>query len=538
MRAPNQTHIIDTDSKLVQLLRELGNERPLRRLLYLYFQTYDHIEVQQFDRWPDREITEEERARRRPSRTATRLLVYGFKGSRRRSLASIMLRPRDEPYPPRLGDVYASVQEALDPERIFLKCSTRSQVQWLGRPRKKSRPSKIICFPFIQKHHEESWMCAHAAVRMIGEWLRQTDHPICKGLERRHWTFPAIDRALGKDFPHPGLTAAEMKNAIEGMGFHVLDYNYEENPRPNYPADSIVYSYMESGIPVLVLFGLRPKRQEDAMAGHVVAVIGHTFERHAWWPEAERRYYAKLFENQPGFLKSTAWMDFLIHDDNYGPYLVMPKDFLRAGSVPPTQDAANQNTLPHAASGQLWRILVPFREGLLRSQLAEAIAFQALHDPKIKLLYDDYLDKQKVKSFWPEEFQRRRDDGRIVMRTWLVSRMELLKICEKRGPQLLHWWCKGKSTNLPKIQDLVWITEFTSPDLFASGGGILGHVVVDAKAQVQSADDFPQALQYVHLAGGFHLWSSPDGSKWMSKQPQEELSPCLTWRTREVSPTR
>ena len=409
MRAPDQTHLIDTDTKLVQLLRDLGNERPLRRLLHLYFQTYGRIEVQQFDKWPDREITEEERERNRPSRTATRLLVYGFKGKNRRSLASIMLRPRDETQAPRVGAAYASVQEALDPDRIFLKCSTRSRVQWLGRPRKKSRPSKIICFPFIQKHREESWMCAHAAVRMVGEWLRQTNHFICRGLERKHWTFPAIDRAAGKIFPHNGLNAAEMKEVIEKMGFTVLDHDYEETPRPNYPSDSIVYSYVESGIPVLVLFGIHTKDQQDGMVGHVIAVVGHTFERHAWWPEAERRYYAKE---------------------------------------------------------------------------------------------------------------------------------ELCRASENRGSQVLRMWATRGIREVPTIGDLVWITEFTTPDMFASGSGVLGHIVVDARAQVDSAADFSKALQYAHLPGGFHLWSSADGKSWLLKHPQEGLSSCLTWRPREVSPTR
>ena len=52
-------------------------------------------------------------------------------------------------------------------------------------------------------------------------------------------------------------------------------------------------------------------------------VIGHTFSEDMWVPDADN-----YFEKQK-YYSSERWMsEFLIHDDNFGPYLCLPRNYL------------------------------------------------------------------------------------------------------------------------------------------------------------------------------------------------------------------
>ena len=78
-----------------------------------------------------------------------------------------------------------------------------------------------------------------------------------------------------------------------------------------------LYGYIESGCPALLAFEFHGER-------HVVPVLGHTFNEDTWIPEARRWY----FKNMP-YYSSEGWLStYLVHDDNFGPYLCIPREYL------------------------------------------------------------------------------------------------------------------------------------------------------------------------------------------------------------------
>ena len=86
-----------------------------------------------------------------------------------------------------------------------------------------------------------------------------------------------------------------------------------------------LYGFIESGCPALVGFEL----SEPDPRRHIIPVFGHTFNEDAWVPGAQRAY----FGNKLAYYPSESWLStFVIHDDNFGPYLCLPRHFLQVHS--------------------------------------------------------------------------------------------------------------------------------------------------------------------------------------------------------------
>ena len=97
----------------------------------------------------------------------------------------------------------------------------------------------------------------------------------------------------------------------------VLPTDYQRN----------LYGFIESGAPALLGFELEDPNANAGEAGrHIIPVVGHTFNEDAWMPEADRNYFAKGLSYYP----SESWLStFVAHDDNFGPYYCLPRNFLK-----------------------------------------------------------------------------------------------------------------------------------------------------------------------------------------------------------------
>jgi hypothetical protein len=91
-----------------------------------------------------------------------------------------------------------------------------------------------------------------------------------------------------------------------------------------------VYYALESRLPVILLFAA-PKidgADKDSADYHAITIIGHTFSEHNWWPYALRHYFDRQAIGLD-YLPSYLWCDnFIVQDDNFGPYYFLPSRFL------------------------------------------------------------------------------------------------------------------------------------------------------------------------------------------------------------------
>ena len=260
--------------------------------------------------------------------------------------------------------------------------------------------------------------------------------------------------SVGRDFPSEGLGVIHLSHIVKKMGMSPLVYAYPQNPQgPEeiaIPPDRVIYHYVESGIPVLV--GIPTKN-----SGHAVVVIGHTVSRDAWWPHASGRYYAESPTGGP-YHCSTAWLqEFLISDDNLGPYLTVSSRFLRE----------------RAEEGLLLVVPLP-KHVFLKAEDAELYAYKLLQSEKLRQGIERH-PKQSSSRFWAEHFWDHVSRNDIVLRTYLSAGSEL-------KARLLSEDTNGEVTELiseTPLHDFVWVTEMSTPGLFAQDRQYLGITVLD-----------------------------------------------------------
>ena len=98
---------------------------------------------------------------------------------------------------------------------------------------------------------------------------------------------------------------------------------------------SVLTSAADSGEIALLVFNTGPEVDEEDPAdpvalsnSHVVVVYGYTRNSDEWHPQAIPAY-AQVGAPAAGHCPSSAWVDhFIIHDDNYGPYLALSSQAL------------------------------------------------------------------------------------------------------------------------------------------------------------------------------------------------------------------
>lgn len=148
-----------------------------------------------------------------------------------------------------------------------------------------------------------------------------------------HFRFPTITRhAVGKSMPNQhtgllynpldpnaGLSLEEIKNALAatGSGYQeVCQGEGESVDAALMRLGNFIYSYVESGLPVLLC--LQNPKSGD---GHIVAAIGHALPK----PGTAFKFLPLSFAVEKDifsrhFLVSTSISLYYVHDDCYGPY--------------------------------------------------------------------------------------------------------------------------------------------------------------------------------------------------------------------------
>ncbi|BBO85195.1 hypothetical protein DSCO28_57610 [Desulfosarcina ovata subsp. sediminis] len=169
--------------------------------------------------------------------------------------------------------------------------------------------------------------CAQASIKMA---LRGFYHDLNAEL---------INKMIGNDHKikkgNRGLNPKEFKSAISKIP-NVEVGVYDGMTFSPWEFVKIIYHAIESKFPVILLFS-HPKEKENSdkfnIDGHATALIGYTFNNSNWWCYGLISYFSSL-KSKISYLPSLLWADnFIIQDDNLGPYYRLPISSLRVTNI-------------------------------------------------------------------------------------------------------------------------------------------------------------------------------------------------------------
>lgn len=457
--------------ELYELANELGNDRPLRRILFLARDLGCRSIIRQkglihpgFDsEWedyyqhvypPTKKTVEKLHFF---SKNLQSISDLGNVGSKE-YLGYVILRPIPEQ---RVCE--AVLRPPREPHCDYVLAKGKYKVRISGHR------FEIEGTPFVQQDGNAG-VCAHASlvtISKIAPHVLPTDDPA-------PWTLTQIKSCVSQiasPITGRGLNLAEVARVFENMGYSGSTvYRFQESSKTRFRPEQIIYMYVESKIPVFVGIEL-PERG----TGHSVVLTGHSFDKHAWWPEALPSYYMTVPSGE-SWISSVSWAgSWVICDDNFGPYLAMPKHLCDVS----------------------W-IAVPLpKQILLKAEMATLNAFWSVRMPFFKDLLDKSLSNQS--SAWTEVFNKHLKDGKVVMRTFLTTSEDFRS--SVRTDRSMHTGLKNYYLGMT-LPDRVWISELSIPELFREGLK-LGEVLVNPHYPAKYIKQGDEALFAVHAPGAF-----------------------------------
>jgi hypothetical protein len=319
---------------------------------------------------------------------------------------------------------------------------------------------KGVC-PFIQQDGVVG-VCAHACIRMMSVVLEK-NFQNCKSLtmkdiQNRISAMPLIE---GSHIPSSGLTEYEIFSAVEGMGVEPILRQFDAmESSDKLSLERVIYPYIESGIPVMVSLST------DEQA-HGIVVVGHTFDRDSWWQKAELGYFPSIAGGIT-WIPSYTWVpDLIIQDDNFGPYLSVPRTLLRI------QTAHVVLPIPKSC------------DAFLTGYEAESLVASYL----VQELYKYIIDNTRIDQLWKTIIEELRDESEkphtnVVLRPILISRESLARHLEEVHLSELRDNIYRENT-LPKY---FWLVEISIPELYSTGLKI-GEMIINSS--------YPQ----IHITG-------------------------------------
>ena len=292
-----------------------------------------------------------------------------------------------------------------------------------------------------------TFVCAHVAMRTaLASFLPDSDitYEVLNG-------FAGIDHRkiqLGNGF---GLGPPEMECILNGLGISFEKLVHEPSKNLHIPIEyqRVLYGSIESGIPALVGFELEnPAINTTGGPRHIIPAFGHTFNEDTWMPQAAREYFGGKTD---GYFPSENWLStFIVHDDNFGPYLCLPRHFLKK---------------------DYFRILygLKFKNTTTTAIEAEAIAFEFFRAIANYAVNNEWFDRFAVfaKGSW------------LVLRTILINKNDYIAHLEKARSWDQTFLEPGA---LQKFRDYLppvfWMIEASAPELFNSSRRKFGELLL------------------------------------------------------------
>ena len=385
-----------------------------------------------------------------------------FTGSEVHRLSFFRCPPNNEPMP---GDFIGSVVFKTDTFTGFPNPRSHVYEAVLPPSRNSQENNFIHCCRRYDFHtsagnfsaralyaqqNDLTFVCAHVALRTV----------LASMLPGGDISYAEINRIVGVDHRGTqvgggaGLSPDQMEVVLNGLSISYEKIVHEPNAQLFLPTDyqRNLYGFIESGAPALLGFELEdPTAPLGNAARHVIPVLGHTFNEDAWVPEADRSYFAKGLSYYP----SESWLSsFVAHDDNFGPYYCLPRNFLKKEN---------------------FRLSIGLKRfpSLFGAVEAETLAFGYAQ------VLAQFFDK--TGHDWLDRFSIFTRLGSLVIRAQTVSRPEyrqhLEGLLDWEGLSLEPTLCEGFVSTLP---DYFWVAELSAPELFTATRHKFGEFIIAA----------------------------------------------------------
>lgn len=297
-------------------------------------------------------------------------------------------------------------------------------------------------------------VCAHACIRMA----TRTMFPA-----RRSPSTQEIDKQVGDASSADGMRVEQIADALAYFtGADIAQVNCDGLQAGEYA--SILTAVADSGDIALLVFKTGPKGEfgevEEAsdqgpQANHVVVVFGYSRNSDEWHPQAMPEYSgAPSARHSP----ASAWADhFIIHDDNFGPYLTLSS---RALEADPSVEADHIIVVRRLKTNFDAHVA----EAASAIILTQATQFFADDAPDNRWL--NYLLRY-AKPFVTRPVLLTRDEYSAHLSSAVAHDGSTV------GAQILE-----KVVN--QLPEILWMVEFTVPDLYTGNHSKLGEVLLDA----------------------------------------------------------
>ncbi|MCA9418405.1 MAG: hypothetical protein KC917_19170 [Candidatus Omnitrophica bacterium] len=182
-------------------------------------------------------------------------------------------------------------------ESVFRKSNhlnnyVRGEKQWNCRVNGRDFP--VVGYLYAQQNNLTN-VCAHVAVRTVATRFHRDGDMTYREMNQVLGIDHRGEHLLGEE---RGLFTNEIIQLIDQAGASYSHLNYpregddiggttsEESWNERAPYQNLIYPSIESGFPALLAFNT-----SDPSMGHVVPVLGHTFNEDAWIPQADFGYF-------------------------------------------------------------------------------------------------------------------------------------------------------------------------------------------------------------------------------------------------------
>ncbi len=355
--------------------------------------------------------------------------------------------------------VISSIKESNKHKRLFILCLQKFPVE-ISVSENNTQKLTVEGFPFIQQDGHFG-RCSHVSLTTINRFLKfGTGEKECVVNDIVRYSSKAVE--IKSEVPEPGLSPYQISHTLQEMGYTPLIYCYSNTIKGRFSAERILYHYMESCIPVML--GVH-----TPLGFHALTVIGHSFEPDLWWPIAKVGYYGEKPSGGTHHCSASWAQNFIVNDDNLGPYMAIPKWFLTL--IENTRELI---------------IVVPLpRDVNVQGEDVEERSYRLAKDESALDYMSSLMEEEKLSSKtkdWCRTFLNHLVTGDLVLRTFLVDSK---KFKDTHPSDVLRQFYQ--SIDMPPK---IWLTEISIPELFSVLRLRVGEVITDSTRNVRFGDTF------------------------------------------------
>lgn len=169
-------------------------------------------------------------------------------------------------------------------------------------------PLRVTGVPYLHQDGQVG-VCGTTAIWMLARFM-QLRYGFQRYAPSEITVAANTHKRINRPFPAiRGLSDDQIVSAFFELGYTPIVYDKKVFPSKEWKPKELVYKYIESDIPVIAILN----------NNHAVVVIGHDMDcRYEGVPKK-----AELYSN------SELISSFVVHDDELGPYLLMPNDVIK-----------------------------------------------------------------------------------------------------------------------------------------------------------------------------------------------------------------